>query len=95
MLEERKRNDFWAAKVSEQTNARGTWRVINNILCRDEPQTSSTTLLYSFRHFEQTSIFSIFLLNIGPIEEILIIALWNLQHSSVFNLVCASYCHCH
>ena len=25
-------------------NARSTWKTINNILCRDEPETSSTTL---------------------------------------------------
>ena len=43
-LEERRRGDFWTAKVSEQTNVRGTWRVINNILCRDEPKSSSTAL---------------------------------------------------
>jgi len=43
-LVDEKRSSFWAAKVSEQANARSTWRTINNILCRHEPVTSSTTL---------------------------------------------------
>src|SRR5258706_12650747 len=44
MLVDKKRTNFWRAKVGEQPNARATWKVIDNILCRERVKSNAPSL---------------------------------------------------
>ena len=43
-LVDKKRTNFWRAKVGEQPNARATWRVVDNILCRERTKPNAPSL---------------------------------------------------
>ena len=43
-LVDRKRTIYWRAKVGEQSNARTTWRIIDNILCREQTKSNTPSL---------------------------------------------------
>ena len=43
-LVDRKRTIYWRAKVGEQSNARTTWRIINNILCKEQTKLNAPSL---------------------------------------------------
>ena len=43
-LAEKKRCSFWKSKVDEQSDARSTWKVVDDILLRDQPKSTDTSL---------------------------------------------------
>ena len=39
-----KRADFWKRKISEQTNVRQAWKVIDSVLCREKIKVNDESL---------------------------------------------------
>lgn len=50
-LVDEKRSSFWRTKVSEQSNARQTWKVIDNILCREKLKNITSLTADTFAEF--------------------------------------------